>query len=150
VKTLLYDRDCGFCRTILGAILMRDHEAEIRPVALQDALAADLLPDMSEEDRFASFHVVDDEGLIRSGGEALPPLFAGLASTRPLGHALGAVQPATNALYRVIAANRSRIGPLVPESWKRRADATIRRREGKLGGDVLAAASDELAEAERA
>ena len=118
MRTLLYDGECGFCRWATGLLLRWDTRRRLRPLALQDALTAELLPWMSEEDRFASFHVVDDEGLIRSGGEALPPLFAGLASTRPLGHALGAVQPATNALYRVIAANRSRIGPLVPESWK--------------------------------
>ena len=144
--TLLYDADCGFCRTVLAAILVRDDELRIRPVALQDALAAELLPEMSEEDRFASFHVVDEAGTIRSGGAALPLLSDALRA-RGLGRALAAAPPLTDAAYRVFAANRARIGPLVPAGWKRRADATIRRRERELGGDVVGQASDELAEA---
>jgi predicted DCC family thiol-disulfide oxidoreductase YuxK len=129
VTTLLYDRDCGFCRTVLGFILMRDREAEIRPVALQDALAADLLPGMSEEDRYASFHLVGDDGAILSGGKALTPLIAGLRGGARLGAGMTRVQPLVEGAYRVVSANRSRIGPLIPASWVRRADATIRRRQ---------------------
>ncbi|MGI9020758.1 MAG: thiol-disulfide oxidoreductase DCC family protein [Solirubrobacterales bacterium] len=134
MRTLLYDSDCGFCRTILGAILMRDRDAQILPVALQDALAADLLPGMSEEDRFASFHLVGDDGTILSGGRALSALLRDLPGARPFGAAMAAVQPLTDAFYKVISANRSRIGPLVPGSWRQRADATIARRQAELGG----------------
>lgn len=147
MTTLLFDGECGMCRTILGWILMRDRACTIRPVALQDALSADLLPEMGEEDRFASFHLVDDGGTIRSGGRALPILFSGLPGLRWAGAAMAAVQPLTDAAYGVVSANRSRIGPLVPGSWKRRADATIRRRQAELGGDVVDDASDELADA---
>ena len=144
--TLLYDADCGFCRTVLGAILMRDRELRIRPVALQDALAAELLPEMSEEDRFASFHVVDESGTIRSGGAALLPLADALRAAA-LRSALASVPALTDAAYRLVAANRARIGPAIPGGWTRRADATIRRRERELGGDVVGQASGELAEA---
>jgi predicted DCC family thiol-disulfide oxidoreductase YuxK len=150
MTTLLFDGECGMCRTILGAILMRDRERTIRPVALQDALAADLLPGMSEEDRFASFHLVDDDGTILSGGRALPVLLAGLPGWSWLGALMSAAQPLTDAGYGVVSANRSRIGPLVPGSWKRRADTTIRRRQAELGGDVVEDAGDELADAGRA
>ena len=147
MTTLLYDDDCGMCRTILSWILMRDTERRIRPVALQDALAADLLPGMSEEDRFASFHLVDDDGTIQSGGRALPLIFSELPGFAAAGAGMKAIQPLTDAGYKVIAANRSRIGPWVPGSWKRRADATIRRRRADLGGNVVEDASDELADA---
>ncbi len=139
MTTLLYDRDCGFCRTVLGFILMRDHERRIRPVALQDALAADLLPGMSEEDRFASFHLVADEGRILSGGRALTPLIAHLPGGAPVAAALARVQPLVDAVYGVVAANRSRIGPLVPRSLVRRADATIRRRQSGAPGAASSA-----------
>ncbi len=130
MTTLLYDRDCGFCRTVLGFILMRDHERRIRPVALQDALAADLLPGMSEEDRLASFHLVAEGGRILSGGRALTALIADLPGCGAVAAALARAQPLVDAAYDVVAANRSRVGPLVPRSLVRRADATIRRRQG--------------------
>jgi predicted DCC family thiol-disulfide oxidoreductase YuxK len=150
MDTLLYDRDCGFCQTVLGALLMRDRGGVIRPVPLQEALAADLLDDMEEKDRFASFHYVTDEGLILSGGKALPVLFRQLPALRPLGIAMGAAQPLTDAAYKAVSANRWRIGPHVPASWRDRARATIRRREQELGGDPLEGAEEELEQAERA
>ncbi len=150
MTTLLYDQDCGFCRTVLGAILMRDRERVIRPVALQDALAADLLPGMSEEDRFASFHLVDDDCVVRSGGEALPLMMALLRRGRLLGRLMSSAQPLTNAAYYLISDHRSELGPRVPEGWTRRADLTIRRREAELGGDPAGeAAKGDLAEAPR-
>jgi predicted DCC family thiol-disulfide oxidoreductase YuxK len=150
MDTLLYDRDCGFCQTILGAILMRDTRGVIRPVPIQEALERNLLEDMSEEDRFASFHFVTDDGKILSGGKALPLLFRQLPSLRYLGAAMAAAQPLTDAVYTLIAANRARIGPHVPASWRDRARATIRRREAELGGDPLEGAERELEDAERA
>jgi predicted DCC family thiol-disulfide oxidoreductase YuxK len=147
METLLFDRDCGFCRTVLGAILMRDRAKRIRPIPLQEALASDLLPGMSEEDRFASFHLVADDGTVLSGGKALPALFEGLPGLHPLGVALAAVQPLTDAVYKVISANRSRIGPYVPEGWKARADATIARRRDELGTEARPEAAEELEQA---
>ena len=134
MTTLLYDADCGFCRTVLAAILMRDRPPTIRPVALQDALAADLLPGMSEEDRFASFHVVDDAGGIRSGGEALPLVFGDLPRGRAVAAMMSALQPLTNAAYDLVSRHRSAIGPHIPDAWTRRADATIERRQDLVGG----------------
>jgi predicted DCC family thiol-disulfide oxidoreductase YuxK len=119
---------------VLGAILMRDGAGLIRPIALQDALAADLLPGMSEEDRFASFHLIADDGSILSGGKALTALMRDLPGLRPLGSLLGAIQPLTDALYGLVSANRSRIGPFVPSGWRDRADATIARRKAKATG----------------
>jgi predicted DCC family thiol-disulfide oxidoreductase YuxK len=144
VTTLLYDAECSFCRTVLGAILARDRERRIRPVALQDALAADLLPGMSEEDRFASFHVVEEDGTVHSGGRALPRVFAELPGAGWLARATASTQPLTDLAYELVSRNRSRIGPRVPASWTSRADAGIRRREAELGGDVVEQASDEL------
>lgn len=112
---------------------MRDRECRIRPLALQDPRAAGLLPGMSEEDRFASFHLVDAGGTARSGGAALPDLLGQLPGTRRLGRLMGRAQPLTDLAYELIANNRAAIGPHLPEAWVRRADATIRRREAELG-----------------
>jgi predicted DCC family thiol-disulfide oxidoreductase YuxK len=112
---------------------MRDRGRRIRPLALQDPLAAGLLPGMSEEDRFASFHLVDAGGTAHSGGAALPDLLGQLAGTRRLGRLMGRAQPLTDLAYELVANNRAAIGRHVPDAWTRRADATIRRREAELG-----------------
>ena len=147
MRTVLYDGECGFCAWIMAGVLRLDEERQIRPLALQDALAADLLPGMSEEDRFASFHLIGDDEEVRSGGDALPVLFAELRGTRLFGRALAAAPAVTHLLYKVVAANRSRIGPLIPDAWKSRARAAIDRRQAELPGDPVSAAKPELSQA---
>ena len=73
--TLLYDRDCGFCRWCLGKLLAWDRPGSLRPVALQSEEAERLLTGMPEEERLASWHLVDDDGTVRSAGAAFPGLF---------------------------------------------------------------------------
>ena len=99
MRTLLYDGECGFCRWATGLLLRWDTHCRLRPVALQDALAAELLPGMSEEDRFDSFHVVGDDGEIRSGGRALPYLIGELPRGRRPAAVLSALQPLTDLAY---------------------------------------------------
>jgi predicted DCC family thiol-disulfide oxidoreductase YuxK len=148
MRTLLYDGECGFCRWVTGLLLRWDAGRRLRPLALQDALAAELLPGMSEEDRFASFHVVGDDGEIRSGGRALPYLVGELPHGGRPAALMTALQPLTDLAYRLISANRSRLGPLVPTRWKAEADQRIRRRQAELGGDVVEEAADELTRAQ--
>ena len=144
MRTLLYDGECGFCRWVLAGILRRDRHRRIRPVALQDALAAELLPGMSDEDRFSSFHLVDRDGEILSGGSALPALLAELPRGRRIGVLLGTLQPVTDLGYRLVSANRSRIGPLIPDRWKASADERIGRRQAQLEGDPVEEAARDL------
>ena len=47
--TLLYDRDCGFCRWCLGKVLTWDRRRSIRPVAIQSEEADRLLTGVPEE-----------------------------------------------------------------------------------------------------
>ncbi len=144
MRTLLYDGECGFCRWVLGAILRWDRHRRIRPVALQDALAAELLPGMSEEDRFSSFHLGDRDGEILSGGRALPALVAELPRGRRIGALLDALQPGTDLGYRLVSANRSRIGPLIPDRWTALADERIRSRQAQLDDDPVVDAARDL------
>jgi len=67
---VLYDRDCRFCRWALAKLLRWDRRRQLRPVALQDAGAGRLLGEMPDEQRMASWHLVDPDGRIRSGGPA--------------------------------------------------------------------------------
>jgi len=79
----------------------------------------------------ASFHLVDGGGAVHSGGRALTELLRLLPGGGPLAALAGAIQPFTDAVYRLVAGNRSRLGPLIPARVKARADAAIARRQAE-------------------
>ncbi len=81
----------------------------------------------------ASFHLVAADGTVHSAGRALTELLRLLPGGQPLAAISGAIQPLTDAVYRFIAGNRSRLGPLIPGRLKARADAAIRRRVAGAG-----------------
>jgi predicted DCC family thiol-disulfide oxidoreductase YuxK len=78
---LLYDAGCPLCRLFrrLFGLLAGD---ALSAVPLADSRAARLLPALSPEARWASFHLVGPDGVIRSGEEAMPRL---LRLAGPLG-----------------------------------------------------------------
>ena len=67
---ILYDRDCGFCAWALAALLRRDPCGRLRVATIQGAEGERLLAAIPPERRLASWHVVDDEDRLRSGGAA--------------------------------------------------------------------------------
>jgi len=123
--TLLYDRDCGFCRWSLGKVLAWDRRRSMRPVAIQSEEADRLLTGMSEQERLASWHLVDETGAVRSAGAAFPELFRLLPAAAPLAALTARAPRATDRAYRWVAGNRSRWGRLVSDGAKRRADERI-------------------------
>jgi predicted DCC family thiol-disulfide oxidoreductase YuxK len=126
--TLLYDRDCGFCRWCLGKVLAWDRRATLRPVAIQTEEADRLLQGMPETERLASWHLVRPDGAVRSAGAAFPELFRLLPGGGPLAALTARAPRATDRAYRWVAGNRSRWGKLVTDSAKRRADRRIEDR----------------------
>ena len=72
----------------------------------------------------ASFHLVEGDG-VHSAGEALSRLTSYLPGGRPLRAGTKRWPAATERAYRLIADNRSRIGPLIPDGLKRRATRLI-------------------------
>ena len=126
--TLLYDRDCGFCRWCLGKVLAWDRRGSVRPVAIQSAEGERLLAGMSGEARLASWHLLDGDGSVRSAGAAFPGLFRLLPGGSPLAALTSRAPEATDRAYRWVAGNRSRWGKLVTEGAKRRADERIGER----------------------
>jgi predicted DCC family thiol-disulfide oxidoreductase YuxK len=123
--TLLYDRDCGFCRWCLGKVLAWDRRRSLRPVALQSDEADRLLTGMPEAERLASWHLVDGDETVLSAGAAFPGLFRLLPGGGPLGALTARAPRATDRAYRWVAGNRSRWGRLVSDGAKRRADERI-------------------------
>jgi predicted DCC family thiol-disulfide oxidoreductase YuxK len=128
VHTILYDRDCGFCRWCLGLILRWDAAGRLRPVALQDEEADRLLAGMPEDERAASWHLVDPDGRVHSAGAAFSPLLRLLPGRRRLAPVFDRFPKATDRGYRWVADHRSLFGRAVPQRAKRRADERIEQR----------------------
>jgi predicted DCC family thiol-disulfide oxidoreductase YuxK len=137
LHTLVYDRDCGFCRWSIAKVLAWDRGRALRAVALQEPEAAHLLGGMAPELRMASWHLVAPDGRVCSGGRAVEPLFRLLPGGRPVA-AVAAIFPGlTESGYRWVARNRRCLGRLL------RVEACSldpgRRHETVAGGHSTAA-----------
>ena len=115
---LLYDADCGLCKFVVARVLELDRARRLRPVALQDPRAAELLPGLGEEERLRSFHLVDSSGAVHSAGE-------GIAELVPL---LRRFPRLSSRLYWLVAGNRDRLGRFIPDFARRQADRRIAAR----------------------
>jgi predicted DCC family thiol-disulfide oxidoreductase YuxK len=112
---LLYDADCGLCKFVVARVLELDRARRFRPLALQDAKAAALLPGLGEEERMQSFHVVDPDGTVHSAGDGLAAVFPPLKRAPRL----------ASRAYRLVADNRDRLGKLIPGAARRQAERRI-------------------------
>jgi predicted DCC family thiol-disulfide oxidoreductase YuxK len=129
--TLLYDSDCGFCRWSLGKVLAWDRRDRIRPVSLQSKEAERLLAGTTEEERLASWHLVGDDGQVRSAGAGIAPLLRLLPGGAPFAAVAARTPRLMERGYRFIAGHRSIWGKLVSDGAKRRADRRIAQRLGR-------------------
>jgi predicted DCC family thiol-disulfide oxidoreductase YuxK len=128
--TVIYDTDCGLCRTLLALILRVDTHRRLAPLALDTPEATRLLHDLTHDQRYASWHLVAPDGTRSSAGAAGPPLLRLLPHGTLPAAILARAPRTTERAYRLIAGNRGRIGPLIPDAVKRRATQTIARRSG--------------------
>jgi predicted DCC family thiol-disulfide oxidoreductase YuxK len=126
--TVIYDGDCGVCKTLLAMLLRADRNRRLTPLALGTPAADALLHDLTPEQRNASWHLIDPDGHRESAGAAIPPLLALLPGGAAPGQALSRFPGPTERAYRAVADNRSTIGRWVPSGVKRRATAAVRRR----------------------
>jgi predicted DCC family thiol-disulfide oxidoreductase YuxK len=109
---LVFDADCRFCRRALERVLALDRRRRLRPVALQDPEADELLAALAPEERAASWHLVAEDGRVFSAGAAFPPLLRLLPGGRPLAVLAERFPGATERGYRLAARNRGRLGRL--------------------------------------
>jgi predicted DCC family thiol-disulfide oxidoreductase YuxK len=128
--TILYDRDCGFCRWSLAKVLAWDRRGRLRPVALQDPEADALLGKMGEEERMGSWHLVSPGGEVRSAGAAFEPLLRLLPGGAPLASLAARAPGPVERGYRFVADHRTPIGRRLTDGMRRRADRRIAAREG--------------------
>jgi predicted DCC family thiol-disulfide oxidoreductase YuxK len=128
--TVLYDSDCGLCRVSVALLLRWDTRARLRPVAIQSAEGEHLLAGLEPAARLATAHAVTAAGRLYSGGDAAAPIADVLPGGAPLARVARAAPGVVRAVYRLVAENRSRIGPLIPDAVRERAGAVIARRAG--------------------
>lgn len=128
---VLYDSDCGFCRWSLAQVLALDRDRRLRPVAIGSPEAAELLADMPEHEREASWHLISPDGHRASAGAAAPPLLRLLRGGDVPAAALAAAPNLTERAYGFVADHRSWFGRLIPAGAKARADRAIERRQAE-------------------
>jgi predicted DCC family thiol-disulfide oxidoreductase YuxK len=126
---VLYDRDCGFCRTTLAMLLALDERGRLLPTSIQGEQGLALLGSVPVEHRLATAHVVGADGVVRSGGDAAAQLAAEVPALAPFAPLLGRLAGASRAGYGLVARNRTRLGPLIPEraKWRPRRERTAER-----------------------
>jgi predicted DCC family thiol-disulfide oxidoreductase YuxK len=114
--TLLYDADCRLCRFAARVVDRLDREREVAIVPLQDPDASTLLAALPEHERLATWRLALEDGSLAGRGAGAPALLGAMRLTRPLGRVLEHAPPrALDAVYDLVAGNRSRLGRLVPD-----------------------------------
>ncbi|MGH3042198.1 MAG: thiol-disulfide oxidoreductase DCC family protein [Gaiellaceae bacterium] len=103
---ILFDARCGYCRRTVERILRWDRRGRLRPVALQDPEADELLGGMDEERKLASWHLVAADGRVYSAGAAFPPLLRLLPGGRPLAALTETFPGLTERAYQWVAHTR--------------------------------------------
>lgn len=69
---VLWDRDGGFCAWMLSLFLRADSQRTLRTVHVRSPEGDRHLAGIAPERRLTSWHVVDAEGRLSSGGDAAP------------------------------------------------------------------------------
>jgi predicted DCC family thiol-disulfide oxidoreductase YuxK len=118
---LIYDGSCGFCRAAVRGARALDRNRSLFAVAAQSAEGRLLTPSLSDRERLASFHLVEN-GEVRSGADAIASTLRLLPSLRPAAMLLDRSRVANSsaaAVYRWVARERGRLGRLLLERWKR-------------------------------
>jgi predicted DCC family thiol-disulfide oxidoreductase YuxK len=131
---VLYDHACGFCKVMLALLLSWDRANRLRPVPIQSPRGDDLLADIEPEDRLKSWHVVDAQGVLRSGGAGIPVIFKALHMGAPIADIASRFPTAASQTYDWVAAHRALLGrPLgaQPRAWA--AQVIAKRSERQVG-----------------
>jgi predicted DCC family thiol-disulfide oxidoreductase YuxK len=132
--TVLYDRDCGFCRWTLAQILRFDSARRLRPLPIQSPEGQRLLGGVPEADRLSSWHLVTPDGAVRSGAEGFPGLFSRLPAGAPIAWLTGLLQGPSALGYRLVVDNRTRLGRRISQERRDRATRFLDERERSLRG----------------
>jgi predicted DCC family thiol-disulfide oxidoreductase YuxK len=123
--TVLYDRDCGFCRWTLAQILAWDRAKRLRPVPIQSEEGQRLLARVPEAERLESWHLVTPDGAVKSAAEGFPGLFSRLPAGAPIARLTALLQGPSSVGYRLLVANRTRLGRRISQERRDRATEAL-------------------------
>jgi predicted DCC family thiol-disulfide oxidoreductase YuxK len=107
---VLYDEDCGFCKLTVSWLLRFDRRRRLRPMAIQDPAARDLLRDVPESLRLESAHLVAPDGTLYSVGAAAAPLARLLPGGEIPARLFLRFPAETDRAYRWVAGHRTFFG----------------------------------------
>ncbi len=108
--TVLYDEGCAFCRRCVDLLRALDRRRLLTFAPIGSQAGERLLRDLSPEERYASWHLVEEDGRRYSAGAALPPLLRRLPSLRRLAPLAETFPGAVEAAYRLVSRHRGLLG----------------------------------------
>jgi predicted DCC family thiol-disulfide oxidoreductase YuxK len=123
---VLYDSDCGFCKVVLAVLLSWDRANRLSPVPIQSPRGDELLADLTRRDRLKSWHLIDAEGALYSGGAGVPVIFAALPWGALIARIASRLPRTTSRTYDWVVAHRVHLGRLLPRrshAWAARVIA---------------------------
>jgi predicted DCC family thiol-disulfide oxidoreductase YuxK len=125
---ILYDDDCGFCNWLVQWLLAWDRQQRLRTLPIQAPEADALLGHMSEEQRYASWHLARPDAPLVSGGAAFPPLLRMLPGGAAPAAVLARFPRTIDRAYQWVAENRTTLSKPIRKSWKQSAKRRVQAR----------------------
>ena len=111
---------------MVAMLLTWDRAERLDPVRIQSSRGEELLIDVGRQDRLESWHLVDGAGVVRSGGAAVPMVFAALPGGAPIARVVSLFPRTTSRAYEWVAGHRVLLGRLFkarPRAWAARVIA---------------------------
>ena len=98
---------------MVAMLLTWDRAERLDPVRIQSSRGEELLIDVGRQDRLESWHLVDGAGVVRSGGAAIPMVFAALPGRAPIARVVSQFPRTTSRAYEWVAEHRVLLGRLL-------------------------------------
>jgi predicted DCC family thiol-disulfide oxidoreductase YuxK len=109
---VLFDGDCGFCRRMVSLLARCDRGGTFATVPASRRHEVAGLPALTDASLTGAMHLVLPDGHVFAGGDAVREILRRLPGGAPVAAILGLppVRPIVDRGYRLVAANRHRLG----------------------------------------
>ena len=109
---IVYDGQCGFCRSQVARIQRMDRRDQFEYIPSQSPDLLERFPQLRGEDFNSGMRLVDPEGRVLAGADAVHGIAERLPGWRRLAwlYRVPGLNALGRAVYRWIAANRHRLG----------------------------------------
>ena len=113
---LLYDDSCRLCRFAARGVIRLDRLQRLAVLSLKDEAASPLLAALPARERLETWRLAQPDGRLHGYGAGMRELVEAMRSTHSAGPVLSRIPDGLlDAVYRVVARNRSLLGRLVPD-----------------------------------